>query len=495
MGVIDYLIFIVYVGMVIACGLLARRRERDAEDFYLAGRRVSAFAMGLSVMVTLFNAINFSAFPAEVIGHGLYVLISVPVFLIVAWPVARWIIPFFRKQSGISGYAWLEDRFNSEVRRTAAGLFLLWRMAWMATALYALGRIVGAITGLPPALIMFITVTVSVLYISWGGLLAVIWTDVLQFCVLLGAVVFALVFAVMQFEAGLSGLLEESLSKGLLQPWLPNDPAFWGWDPTMRISFWSGVIGTFVAFFARYGADQMILQRYLSAKSLKAAQQGIWINAWAAAFVLLLLALLGLFAGGLIDDGTGVPPAVLLGRFFSSMPPGFAGLVSAGMLAATMSSLDSGMHACSVTVASDFNRTGGGGGNAGRLQRPVGLIVLMGVLVYLLALPLGYLGGLFEIVNKVINGLGSPLLAMVLVAMWRRGITARGLVAGGICGFLAGALLVVFVTNLALHYYAVVNLLLTIALCLVFSGFDRLRQCYARISSATAISGQVNGES
>lgn len=493
MGVIDYLIFILYGGMVITCGVLARRRERVAEDFYLAGRRVSAFAMGLSVMVTLFNAINFSAFPSEVIGHGLYVLVSVPVFLVVAWPVARWIIPFFRARNGVSGYAWLEERFNADVRRTAAGLFLLWRMAWMATALYALGRVVGAMTGLPPALVMFITATFSVLYISWGGLLAVIWTDVLQFCVLLGGVVFALTFAIIQYPHGFSGLLEESVSRGLLQPWLPNDPAFWGWDPTMRISFWSGVIGTFVAFFARYGADQMILQRYVSAKSLKAAQRGIWINALAAAFVLLLLALLGLFAGCLTADGSGAPPAVLLGRFLSSMPPGFAGLVAAGLLAATMSSLDSGMHACSVTVAADFSR--GGVNNAAKLKRPVGLVILMGVLVFLLALPLGYLGGLFEIVNKVINGLGSPLLAMVLVAMWRRGITAGGLVAGGIFGFLGGALLAIFVDGLALHYYAVVNLLLTIALCLGFSGFDRLRRCYVRISSATAISGQVNGES
>ncbi len=468
---IDLAVLALYLAAVLGIGLRARRRGGGAGEFFLAGRELGAWPLGLSVMITLFSAINFTAFPTEVAAHGLYVWASVPVFLLAAWPIARWFVPWFRAQPGFSGYAWLEARHGRGARRTAAGLFLLWRLAWMAVALHATGRVAAGMTGLPPAAVMAGATALALGYTALGGLRAVVGTDVLQFAVLCGGLFAAVSVTAARLPEGAAGLADRLREAGLLRPFHPADRAFWGWDPTMRISFWSALIGTWIAFLARYGADQMILQRYRAARSVRAAQRGIWINAWAAVAVMALLTLLGFAVALGPAPETQAAPA-RLAALFRALPPGAAGLVAAALVAATMSSLDSGLHACAVTLAGDFTPAGPPRGAGAHPRRWMAGLAL---LAFLLALPLGRLGGLFAIVNKVVNGLGAPLLAMVLLGIRRRGITGPGLAWGGALGFASAIAVSVFVTDLALHHYAVVNFLVTLLLCRAASVLTRRR--------------------
>ena len=473
----DVAVLLLYLVAVLGVGAWARRREGGEEEFFLAGRRLGAWPMGLSVMVTLFSAVHFTAFPTEVAGHGLYVWASVPVFLLAAWPVARGFIPWFRAQPGLSGYAWLEGRYGPCARRTVAILFLLWRLAWMATALHAAGRVAAGMTGLPPAAIMTGAAALALGYTALGGFRAVIGTDLLQVGVLLAGLLLAVAVAFLRLPQGISGAWAVVREAGLLRPFAPPDAAFWGWDPTRRITFWSALAGTWVAFLARYGADQMILQRYRAARSVRAAQRGIWVNAWASIGVLTLLTLLGFAAACL--PGLDGPPAARLAGLFRALPAGAAGLVAAALVAATMSSLDSGLHACAVTLAVDFE---GPAGPARVRRHPRLLMAGLALLALLLALPLGRLGGLFAIVNKLVNGLGAPLLAVVLLGMRGRGVTGPGLAWGGALGFALGIVLAMGVTDLALHHYAVVNLLVTLLLCRAASGIHTAwRRVYSRV--------------
>ena len=81
----------------------------------------------------------------------------------------------------------------------------------------------------------------------------------------------------------------------------------------------------------------------------------------------------------------------------------------------------------------------------------------------------GKLGSLFEIANRIINGLGSPLLALLLVTAMSRKVTSRGMLMGGATGLAWSVLVSTTVENLALHYYAVINLAGTMIFCLLFS--------------------------
>lgn len=485
----DYLVLVVYLCVVLGIGLCFRTRSGEGAEFFLAGRSMGWLSIGLSVMVTVFSAINYLAFPNEVFGNGLYVIAALPVFLLAAWPITRIWMPFFHSMQLTSVYEYLQRRFDARVRSLASGLFILWRAAWMAVALYASGSILAALAGLPPLAVILVGGLAATAYTSVGGMRAVMWTDVAQFCVLFGGIALGLGFAV--GDGGIAEVLELAREGGRLKPFVPFDPDFLSPSPFVRMTLWSGLIGVFVAFLSRYGADQVVMQRYFSAKNLLAAQRGLWLNAWVSVLSLSLLALFGLAVyahaiktGAIADvDWAALSPMQQkatamkqLAGLVRSFPPGVTGLVAAGLLAATMSSIDSGINACSAAYLTDFHRrwfttTKTEARSSAWLDRA--LTVAFGILATGLALTLIPLVGktdtLFMIVNKIINGLGAPLLVLFLLGMFTRTANAPGMLYGGIIGLVASLAISLRVRGLSLQYYAVANLLAMLLPCVVAS--------------------------
>jgi len=462
MKTLDWTVVAVYTALIFFMGWFLRSRRRSAADFFLAGRSMGWFPIGISVMVTMFSAVNYLAFPGEVYGHGLYVIASLPVFFLVAFPITRFWIPFFHRMRLTSAYEYLEERFDLRVRRLASGIFVVWRLFWMATALFASGRILGAVTGMPVVWIIFAGGVVATGYTFLGGIRAVMWTDVLQFFVLFGGIVLGLVYAA--GNGGLGEILAVARQGGRLKPFLPFDPGFLSLDPTVRITMWSTLIGVSVAFLSRYGADQVVMQRYFTARNPDAARKGIWLNAVVSVFSLSLLALTGLalYALAMRNGNPAQPAAGALASMIRSFPKGITGLIAAGLLAATMSSIDSGMNACSAAWITDLRPRGG----ANVLRRGRALTAVLGcvsISIAFMLIPLtAAAGGLFMMVNRVVNAIGSPLLALFLLGMFFRRANARGVFYGGIIGFAASILISLLVKPLALHYYAVLNLLVTL---------------------------------
>ncbi len=480
----DYIILSFYLAAVFIAGLYFRNRNQKSDDLFLAGRRMGWFPIGLSVMVTSFSAINYLSLPNEVFGHGLYVIMALPVFFLVALPVTKIWMPFFFHMRLTSAYEYLELRFDKRVRSLASGLFILWRLFWMGTALYASGQIMTVLTGIPAVLIILAGGIIATGYTFTGGMRAVMWTDVLQFFVLFGGIVLGVIHA--SGNGGLGEILSLASQGGRLKPLIPFDASILSFDPRLRMTLWSSIIGVSVAFLARYGADQVVMQRYFSARTLRMAQKGLWLNAVAAFVSLSLLALLGLavyasavktgaLAGTNLDSLT---PAALKGiamrelaGVIKAFPSGVTGLITAGLMAATMSSIDSGINACSASYITDLHS--GLFGRSGNLRLGRILTGGFGILATGMALMLIPLAGgtssLFMIVNKLINGLGSPLLALFLLGMFTKRANATGMFYGGIIGLLASISVSLFLKSLALQYYAVVNLLVTVTPCLIIS--------------------------
>lgn len=496
--VAGYFVVILFIGIVISLRRWAKNkgqnRHADDAEFFLAGRSMHWVPVGLSIMVTAFSGINYTAFSGEVFSNGLYVALSLPVFLFVAFPVIRIIMPLYHHMGISSAYEYLEKRFDRRVRALASGLFILWRTFWMATALYVPSKVLATLSGLNLYFLILITGAVVTFYSAGGGIKAVMWTDVAQFVFLIGGLFGVLILAGIQNPEGFLSILSLSAKDGLLKPFYPFDPALFSLDPRIRITIWSSWIGTFVAFMARYGADQMVVQRYFTAKSLKTARTGFHLSYMAAITALLSLALLG-FAMHAHAVQTGImgrlgdSPMPYLTHFFRSLPPGAVGLLVAGLMAATMSSMDSCINSCCAAVVIDFYRpwqrlsrpnaispdtvfpqaaSSVPHAKPGFLSGPVlntGLTLFFGSIATLTAMSVGQLGTIFEIANKIINGLGSPLLAIFILAMFSRTITSSAVLMGGILGTAWSIWVSFFVTTLALHYYAVVNLIGVLTLC------------------------------
>ena len=472
MSLFDYLVIGVYLVLLLWIGWRFKTPSENPSEYFLAGRRMGWFPIGLSVMVTTFSAINYLALPGEVFDCGLYVLASFPVFLIAAWIVTGVWMPFFYNRKLVSLYEFLEERFDYKVRALASGLFLAWRFFWMATALYASAQIMSRLMDVSLPVVILVGGAVATLYTATGGMRAVMWTDVLQFFVLFGGIVLGLAFAMHEDESAFRIVLEG----GRLKPFFPFDPAYLSFDPTIRMTLWSGLIGVTVAFLARYGADQMVVQRYFTAKDLRAARCGLWLNAFVSVLSLSLLVLFGLAVyihavkNGALDEGGITKGASLrqIAALIRDFPAGVTGVIAAALLAATMSSIDSGINSCCAAYLTDFHK------RLFHFRLPGNLLtVCIGTAVTLFALIavplLGRTNTLFMIVNKFVNGLGSPLLTLIALAMFSKRVNASGMFAGGICGLIASLVISFCVKHLALQYYAVANLIVTAVFCYLFS--------------------------
>ena len=467
MGVPDYAVLLIYLLILLGIGWYFRSSGRDGTSFFLAGRSMGYFPVGLSVMVTTFSALNYLAFPGEVYGHGLYVLVSLPVFFLAAVPVVLIWMPFFRRMKLVSIYEYLEKRFDWRVRMLASGLFIFWRLFWMSAALFATAQILSKLTGFPLSGAILVSGAIATLYTAIGGMKAVMWTDVLQFFVLFGGIVLCVC------NAGPGGIFQFAGQAGKLKPWFPLDASYFSFDPSIRITFWSGLLGTFVMFLSRYGADQMVMQRYFAARDLRSAQRGLWLSGLVSVLSLGLLVIFGLsmfaaYAAHGTEPGVQLSFMAATAKMIRSLPPGVGGLIAAGLFAATMSSIDSGLNSCCAAYYSDFH------GRCFRKNISVRTLTFAaGGLVIVLAFTLIPLTArnrsLFALINQFVNALGSPLLAIMLLAMFSRRVNAAGMLWGTACGFVLCPVISSTVRTLALHYYAVVNLAVTVILCHLFS--------------------------
>lgn len=469
MSVVNLLIFSGYFILSLILGLFFHRKNGSREEYLLAGRSLSWTPVGLSIMVTAFSAINITAFSGEVLGYGLYALMSLPVFYLVSIPIKRIVIPFFHNLKITSAYEYLEIRYSRNVRQLAAAIFILWRILWVAAVIYVPSRILSRITGMPTNSLIVIIGGIATLYTFWGGMRAVIWTDVLQFIVMITGLIAAILYVIASLPDGIRGIATAAQSGGLLKPFKPFDPAIFSPDPCIRISFWSALIGTFIAFLTRYGADQMVIQRYLTARNIAQARKGFNLNYMVAIGSILLLAFLGLAIHAYFIQQGEIPqhtalPILWFARFVGALPPGISGLMITAIIAASMSSFDSGIHSCSTVIATDFS-----GSSVFRKTAPPVLVILLGGFITVTALYLKNFGSIFEIANKIVNGFGSPLLALFVMGKYARRSNSAGAFFGGIAGLIFSSCVILFVKHLALHYYAVVNFIGTIIFIHIFS--------------------------
>ncbi len=468
---IDYFILLIYLIATLGIGVFYSKKQRKKIDFFLAGKSMHWIPIGISVMVTAFSAINYTAFSSEISTHGLYVLLCIPVFIIVAWPIKKIFIPFFYDLNLYSAYEYLEKRFDKKVRSLASLLFIIWRILWAATLIYVPAKVLSSITGTSVQFLIIITGIIATFYTLLGGMKAVMWTDVMQFFIFFFGIIFGLLTMIQKFPNGLTEIFRINYSDGILMPFFPFDHQIFSFNPTIRITLWSSLIGVLTAFLTRYGADQVIIQRYFTAKSIQNIQKGFNLNIIAAIISLILLTFLGLSIHAFVSYSEIIQqssvPINHFSLFLKSLPPGITGLIVAGLFAATMSSADSGINSCCTAFYHDllFSKDSE---HTDFIQIRI-ITLFFGFIIILLALNIGKFGSIFEIANKIVNGFGSPLLALFILGMFSKRANSRGVFWGTILGATWSAIITLTVKNLALHYYAFVNFAGTIVICYLLS--------------------------
>ena len=464
-GVLDALIILAYLGMLTGIGIYFSRHQSNLEEYFLASKTMGWLPIGMSLMAALNSGIDYVMQPSSIIIYGLVFIFGVfSWFFLYPW-AAYVTIPFYRRLNVLSAYEYLETRFDGKVRTLIAVLFLAWKVGWMGTALYVPCLVLSEISGrmFQPWQLVIVMGFVVTVYTMLGGIKAVVWTEVIQFVVMLTGLA-VMVGVVTYHVGGFRAVWDAAAADGktALVYHIPGfgDAGLW---ERIRLFFAEPktlvglLIASVVGRMAGYTGDQVMIQRFQTSKSVKDSRQGFIINAlgdsvWSIGLSFVGLGLYAYFkakgwpaelAG---DDAKDHTVPYFLRTVF---PTGILGLTLAATLAASLSAIASGINACTtVTMVDFYERLIKGKAKVpqsemrdaheeGRkdvaLSRAI--TVVFGLFGMALAIWVSLTGmNIIQIAQKVIQTYTGPMLGIYVLGMFTRRTNALGVLLGGIVG-------------------------------------------------------------
>ena len=356
---IDIAVLAVYLVAVIGLGVWFARTNRTTNDFMAAGGTLPGWAVGLSIFGTYLSSNTFIGVPGKAYAgnwNGFVFSLSLP---LAAWVAVKWFVPFYRKSGEISAYHHLEKRFGPWARTYALVCYLLTQLARVGTILFGVSLGLSALTGWSLPGVIIVSGLAVTAYTLLGGIVAVIWTDVIQSIILLiGAVVIAGLLLVNHPEgAGEAIQVAAAADKFSL--------GSFSIDFTQS-TFWVVLIYGIFINLNNFGIDQSFVQRYHTARDDQAAARSVWIGA----LLYVPVAALFFFIGSMLFSYYEASPALLaelkaahpdgyadqvLPHFIATqLPAGVAGLLIAAIFAAAMSSIDTSLNSSATVTLKDF---------------------------------------------------------------------------------------------------------------------------------------------
>lgn len=458
---LDHIVVAAYVLFTLGLGVYFGRRQ-SRREFFAAGGSMGWMVVGLSVMATLFSSNSFVMYPSAAYGSSLRLGLAL-VAITAMSPLVVWVfIPVYSRLACSTAYEYLERRFHVSVRCLASGLFILLRIGWMASATFAASLVIASVAGVSQVAVILSLGVVAIAYTMIGGLRAVMWTDVIQFFIFAATILLALGLVV--FRSGLGvGEIASTYFEGRSNLVFDFTPSL-----TLKFGSWAILIGLFLEALSAFGADQVAVQRYISARSVRTSQLGFGINLlgmWIVVPGLLaigvglhayyehspheLLPILEQFQIEGADEialdqvGDAMRTANLQDQALPQFvrlhfPPGMVGLFLAALMAAVMSSIDSGIHSVTTAIVLDFRDRLWPAWRPQDSDRDVtlirSLVVIIGGISITLACFVGPLGDVFEIAKKTTAAFGGPLLAVFILALFCRRASTPGAFVGALLG-------------------------------------------------------------
>ncbi len=278
-----------YLVAIVTFGVWAGRGNRRMDDFFLAGRQMRWWAVGLSVMATQISAITFVSTTGQAFTDGMRFLVfyfGLPFAMVV---LCLTVVPFFYRAGVTTAYEYLERRFDSGTRTLTALLFLLSRGLAVGVTLYAPSLVLSTLLGWSEAATVLLMGGTTVAYVFYGGNKSVIWTDVVQMALIWFGIFLCLGLAWSKLPTGLGlgDALAVAQAAGRLDIVNPS-PSL-----TTPYTLWGGLFGGFFLMLSYFGCDQSQVQRYLSSRSLAESRLSLLFNAFLKVPMQFLILLTG----------------------------------------------------------------------------------------------------------------------------------------------------------------------------------------------------------
>ena len=443
---LDLTIVVVYLIFVVLLGFYFGKKHEDAEDYFLAGRNLTWPLIGFSLFASNMssNSLVGLAGAGYQDGFSVYTYEWMAVVILIIFAV--FFLPFYLRNKIFTIPEYLENRFSYPVRAYASAIAIILNiLVDISATLYAGGVVINMI--FPEVTLLTTVVILAIIagiYTISGGLSAVVYTDAVQAVILIMGSTIITYFA--YHAAGgwdaVASVIDNpahfKIIKGADDPSLPYPGIF---------------TGVLIIGFYFWGTNQYITQRTLAARNVRQGQWGSMFAGFLKLCILFIMIFPGAFARVLYPiqevmvDGEmkikalnranelmnidGIYPSLL----FDFLPTGLLGIVLAGLVAAMMSSLDSGMNSVSTLFTMDFYRKINPTADTKKLMTVGRLVtVVIMVLAIIIAPQIGKFDGLWGYLQQTLAWFSPPVVALFVLGLFSKKVNTAGAIAGIIAG-------------------------------------------------------------
>jgi SSS family solute:Na+ symporter len=432
--VVIALYFMVIFGVAIYATIRERQDKGSSADYFLAGRNVGWFVVGASLFASNIGSEHLVGLAgtgaASGVAVGQFEVLASLILIILAWVF----VPFYLRSGVYTMPEFLEKRYSPAARWYLAVISIVgYVLTKISVTIMAGGIVFEAVLGLNFWTGAIIVVVATGIYTIFGGLRAVLYTDLVQTFVLIGGSIAVTLIGLSK----LGGWDEMVATAGpsFMDMWRPaSDPDF----PWTGILFGAPILGVWY-----WCTDQFIVQRVLAARGIDHARRGALFGGLLKLLPVLIFVIPGIIAYCLaqknqlvLTDSDSALPSMIT----QLLPVGVRGLVVAGLLAALMSSLSSVYNSCSTLVTWDIYKKINPAASEKKL-------VLVGQITTVALVVLGLVWTqymkliseqLFTYIQSVQAYISPPIAAVFLLGVFWRRLNAQGAIASLGVGFVLG---------------------------------------------------------
>ncbi|MGD8326270.1 MAG: sodium/solute symporter [Sphingomonadales bacterium] len=428
----DYTLVVGYLVALVGLGYFYRE-QLDRKDYFLGGRSMGWFPLALSTMATQLSAISFISAPAFVgirEGGGL-IWLSYELAVPLAMVLLMWVImPKLYNAGFVSIYEFLEDHFDKYTRFLISVVFQVSRAFGTGITIYAVALILENLMGLPFWVAVSIVGVVTAVYSLQGGMKAVVYADAAQMIIIFIGIFLCAAFGL--YHLGGVDVFLDNLDTSRLDAVKFSSLGFNGDE----FGLFPMLFGGLVLYASYYGCDQTQAQRIISAKDGKTVSQILLANGLLRFPMVLLYCIMGLIVGTLFvvspdfsaQEFAAQPDRMIPTFIVTYLPHGIIGVLVVAILASAMSSLSSVINSLSAVTIEDLAMLRGGELSE---KQYVFWSRFSALFWSVLILGFSFFGGsiastVIEAINKVGSMFYGPILAVFLLAIGFRNVSAHG---------------------------------------------------------------------
>ena len=350
---LDVKVLFIYISLIVFIGLLAGRKQKNTKSYFLGDGKISWIMISFSVVATETSVLTFLSIPgvAYITNFG---FLQVAIGYIIGRIVVAWFfLPRYYSEGIQSTYQFIGNKWGVGFQRFVSTVFLIMRVLADGVRLFMTAIPLTLITGWSFNFSILVIGLVTLVYTLIGGIRSVIYTDTFQFILyIFGA--FITFNVINNLEPGgfsnIRSILMDANKLSIFQG-LPNSiiELF-----TMPYNFIAAIFGGFLLSLASHGTDHLMVQRLLSAETIRDSQKALLLSGLLVFFQFAVFLFLGAMMW-VLYDGIPIKPNLLFPWFIlTHLPSGFTGFLVAGIFAAAMSTLSSSINSLASATVVDW---------------------------------------------------------------------------------------------------------------------------------------------